>query len=382
MNIFLRMRPQKLLILGGYGNAGLAIARLLAKVGDLQIVLAGRRIQCAANAARQMDAEFGTDRFSGLEVNAANRDSLLAAFRQVDLVIVAASTIEHTKVVAEAALEAGIDYLDVQISVKAKHQALESLRERIRTAELCFITDGGFRPGIPAAMVRYAARQMPGLESAAVASAFQVNWRDRAFSSSSAVEFTDELKSFSPRVLKDGVWQSASLRAYPQVDFGPPFGIKYCAPMFMEEFRELPDLIPTLRNTGFYSSGLGGFVDYILIPLAFGLLALSPEGSRHWIGRLMEWGLKHTTHPPYGAVLQMDARGPKCALRMTVSHADAYLVTAAPTVACLLQYFDGSLRKPGLWKQATLVEPVQFFDDLTRLGLDVKVQAMDAPQPM
>jgi len=375
------MRPQtKLLILGGYGNAGLAIARLLAKVGKAPIVLAGRSIQRALDAAKQLDAEFGTDRFSGLEVNAANRESLVAAFRQVDWVIVAASTIEHTQVVAEAALEAGVDYLDVQISVRAKHVALERLRERIRSHGRCFITDGGFRPGIPAAMVRYAACKMAGLESARVASAFQVNWRNRAFSASSAAEFADELTSFSTRILKDGVWQSARPGAYQRLDFGPPFGPKYCAPMFMEEFRDLPEMIPTLRHTGFYTSGFGGVVDYLLIPLAFGLLALWPDRSRRWIGQLMQWGLQHTTRAPYGAVLQMDAQGSQGALRMTVSHADAYLVTAAPAAACLLQCLDGSLRKPGLWKQATLVEPVQFFDDLARLGLEVKVQTMDAPQ--
>ena len=375
--IFLRMSQQKLLILGGYGNAGLALARLLAEVGELQIVLAGRSIQRAMDAAERLDAEFGTDRFSGLDVNAASRESLLAAFKQVDLVIVAASTIAHTKVVAEAALEAGIDYLDVQISVKAKHDALEPLRERLRASGRCFITDGGFRPGIPAAMVRYAAHQIEGLESAAVASAFQVDWQDRAFSASSAAEFVDELKSFSTRILKDGVWQSASLGAYQQVDFGSPFGVKYCAPMFMEEFRDLPDMIPTLKDTGFYSSGLGGIVDYAIIPLAFGLLALSPEGSRNLIARLMEWGLKHTTRPPYGAVLQMNAHGQGRSLRMKVSHTDAYVVTAAPAVACLIQYFDGTIRKPGLWKQATLVEPVRFFDDLARLELQIKVEPGD-----
>ncbi len=60
---------------------------------------------------------------------------------------------------------------------------------------------------------------------------------------------------------------------------------------------------------------------------------------------------------------------------LEVSHTDAYVVTAAPAVACLFQYFGGTIRKPGLWKQATLVEPVQFFDDLARLGLQVKLES-------
>ena len=58
---------------------------------------------------------------------------------------------------------------------------------------------------------------------------------------------------------------------------------------------------------------------------------------------------------------------------MTVSHDDPYILTAAPAVACLLQVFDGAIRKPGLWRQATLVEPVRFFTDLATLGVHVSV---------
>ena len=375
------MKRQKVLILGGYGNAGLAIARLLAQTGDIPIILAGRSVQRAVAAATRFNAEFGIGLVSAMEADAAQRASLMAAFKLVDIVIVASSTIEHTKLVAETALEAGIDYFDVQIAAKAKHEALEPLRERICAAGRCFITDGGFRPGIPAAMVRYAACKISGLESAPIASAFQVDWRDRKYSSSSAAEFADELKTFSPLVLNDGVWKSAKHWEYQRFDFGIPFGIKYCVPMLMEELRELPEMIPTLKETGFYSSGFGGIMDYLITPLAFGLLAVSPQGSRSLIAYVMEWGLKHTTYPPFGAVLQMNARGQGQTLRMTVSHDDAYAMTAAPAAACLFQYIDGKIRKPGLWRQATLVEPVRFFADLSRLGIQIKVEAGDVSHP-
>ena len=367
-----------ILILGGYGNAGLVIARLLAAQTTYRIILAGRNGERARRVAEQINLEFNTDRVSGMEVDAASQESLLNAFQLVEIVVVAASTINCTSTVAEAALEAGINYFDIQIAVKAKHEALESLRQRIVQSGRCFITDGGYRPGIPAAMVRYAACQIPGLESAPVASTFQVNWKERQFAGSSAAEFADELKSFSLLAFEDGQWKTGSMREFKQVDFGAPFGVKYCMPMFIEEFRPLPELIPSLKETGFFSSGFGGIVDYVFIPLSFGLLTLFPKQSRNWIARLMEWGLKHTTRPPYGAVLRMEAQGQGRALVMTVSHGDPYFLTAAPAVACLLQYFDGTIRNPGLWRQGTLVEPVRFFADLTNLGVSVSVTSLSS----
>lgn len=366
------MTSKSILILGGYGNAGLAIARLLASQTNVGIILAGRNGTQAQRAAEQLNAEFQTDYVSGLHVNAASHESLVEAFKQVDMVVVASSTIEFTSIVAQSALEAGIDYFDIQISVAAKRQALDALREQILNSGRCFITDGGYRPGIPAAMVRYAATQIPELESAPVASVFQVNWKDREFASSSAAEFVDELKSLNSLVLKNGAWQPGKMSEMQEVDFGKPFGSKYCMPMFMEEFRPLPEFIPSLKETGFYSAGFGGVVDYLIVPLAFILLAIAPNRSRRLIARMVEWSLKHTTRPPYGATLQMKAQGAERSLVMTIFHEDSYVLTAAPAVACLLQYLDGSLQKPGLWRQATLVEPVRFFEDLARFGVQVK----------
>lgn len=150
-------------------------------------------------------------------------------------------------------------------------------------------------------MVRYAASQIPGLESAPVASFFQVNWKERQFAAASA-EFV---------------------------------------------------------------------MDSVIIPTILGLLAAFPNRSEKVVASLLEWGLKHTTRPPYGAVLSMNAQGAGRSLSMTVAHADSYYITAAPTAACLLQYFDGAFTQPGLWRQGTLVEPVRFFDDLARMGVKV-----------
>jgi saccharopine dehydrogenase (NAD+, L-lysine-forming) len=48
-------------------------------------------------------------------------------------------------------------------------------------------------------------------------------------------------------------------------------------------------------------------------------------------------------------------------IHMRLTDSDAYVLTAVPVVACLLQYLNGSIESSGLWFQANLVEPIHFF---------------------
>jgi saccharopine dehydrogenase (NAD+, L-lysine-forming) len=96
------------------------------------------------------------------------------------------------------------------------------------------------------------------------------------------------------------------------------------------------------------------------------------------MGRLMRWGLNAFSKPPYGTLLKAEAQGAKdgraCTLDITLYHEDGYVFTAVPVVACLLQYLDGSIKKPGLWTQANLVEPDRLMRDMQRMGIEVKIQ--------
>lgn len=365
----------KVLILGGYGNTGLLIAKLLLQESNAHIGLAARNLTRIQQAANRLNHDYQTDRVFSQQLDAADLDSLTAAFEGVTIVVVASSTIDYTQNVLEAALNANADYLDVQLSSPVKLTALNARRNEIEARNRCVITDGGFHPGVPAAMVRYAATQLDTLSVANISAAFQLNWEKLNFSDATIVEFVDELTQFNPTVLSQQQWTQVPMGKTLEFDFGEPFGKRYCLPMFLEELRSLPETIPSLNEMGFYISGFNWVTDNLIIPITFTGLKVFPQKAKKPMGRFFAWGLKQFSHPPFGAVIQLQAKGIRaqqsCDISIRLTHDDAYVLTAVPAVACLLQYLNGDIRKPGLWFQANLVEPIKFFDQISRLGVSV-----------
>ena len=69
----------------------------------------------------------------------------------------------------------------------------------------------------------------------------------------------------------------------------------------------------------------------------------------------------------------LDAAFAAVDLVVVASSTLTYVRTAAAAAACLLQYLDGSIRRPGLSLQALAVEPGRFLTDLQKLGATVSV---------
>jgi saccharopine dehydrogenase-like NADP-dependent oxidoreductase len=374
------MNNKPLLILGGYGITGRLIARLLLQETDLRLILAGRNIRKSEDAAAELNSIYAGYRVAGACADASDPASLRQVFQGVDLVVVASSTAKYARGVAAAALEIGIDYLDIQYSTQ-KIAVLQSMQKEIEAAGRCFITDGGFHPGLPALLVRYAARRLDVLEKAVVGSVIKEDWRSLSLADGTLIELLEEINDFVPLVYKEGRWKKSGMYGMldtRSMDFGRQFGVQYCVPMFLEEMRLLPESIPSLKETGFFVGGFNWFVDWLVLPLAMIGVKMWPRTALKPMGRLMRWGLNAFSKLPYGTLLKAEAQGAKdgraCMLDLTLYHEDGYVFTAVPVVACLLQYLDGSIKKPGLWTQANLVEPDRLMRDMQRMGIEVKIQ--------
>lgn len=364
-----------ILILGGYGNAGRRIADLLALHTGARLVIAGRNLLKAQSLAEKLNFKLEANRVTAIQADATDLASLAAAFAGCDLVLVASSTIKQTELVAEAAIDAGADYFDLQLSSPEKLQVLERLRGQIERAGRCFVTDGGFHPGMPAALIRYAAQHIEQLETANVASLIRIDWGALDLTEETILEFIAEMRNYRALALQEGKWRKARFNFYRPFDFGPPFGRVQTVPMYLPELHDLPSSMPALRECGFYVSGFNWFVDFLVLPAGMLLLKLFPRAAQRLVARWMYGGLRRFSKPPYATSLLLEAGGTtrtqRRTLRLQVSHNDAYVLTAVPVVACVQQLLDGSRRQPGLWLQGELVEPSRFMHDLVHLGLRV-----------
>jgi saccharopine dehydrogenase (NAD+, L-lysine-forming) len=94
-----------------------------------------------------------------------------------------------------------------------------------------------------------------------------------------------------------------------------------------------------------------------------------------FLARLFIWGMSTFSRPPFGIVFKLEAEGEKDgtdhSLQVTVCHQDGYMLTAIPTAACLLQYLDGFIARPGLWLMAHAVDPGRLLADMHRMGATI-----------
>lgn len=359
----------KILILGGTGQTGRLIARHLLEYSEAGVTIGTRFPDKAKALVNELNHDYPGGRVSAIYADASDAESLPEAFRGHSLVVVAAPITDCLKNVVQAALQAGIDYLDVQLSTK-KFAYLQSRKEEIERAGKTFITEAGFHPGLPSALVRYAAAHMDSIESAITAGYLNMG-KDLPYT-----EAVDELielfKEYPGQVYKNGEWTKTSSYDIRKIDFRRDIGMKRCYSMFFEELRALPEIYPSLKEVGFYISESHWVTDWVIMPITWIWLKIRPNAVRP-IGKLYWWGMGTFHKPPYRVELLVKASGLKdgktIKTHMSVSHPDGYELTAIPVAAALLQYLDGTARKPGLWMMGHLVEPDRLIKDMEKMGV-------------
>jgi len=356
-----------ILILGGYGYTGQSLARHLLAQTEAKIIIAGRNIE----KAQALSDQLNDSRVSTSYADAAEPATMMTALRNVDLLLVAAPTTQHTKKVVRAVIDSKVDYLDVQYSSK-KIEILKAITPEIIKNDLCFVTEAGYHPGLPSAMVRYAAAQMDEIHSALTAGYLNMG---KSLPYSEAVdELMEGFKDYQAQVYKYGAWTSPKKWDMRKFDFGDEIGKRTCYSMYFEELGDLPEIYPSLKETGFYISGSNWLTDIVITPIVMLGLKIAPMKLMTPLGKLMWWGMQQSP-PPHLVALKVESTGMKnnqqVQMRVRIEHPDGYELTAIPVVAYLKQYLDGSARHPGLHMMGHIAEPIRLLEDMQNMGIQI-----------
>ena len=368
---------KKILLAGGYGNAGYQVAHyLLNENPAISLTIAGRDYQKALNACERLSDIKTSARLKALQLDLSDGEALRRILVDYDLLLVASSTIQYTDIVIQACLESNTDYYDIQISSTFKQNALNQYRDQIKNNGRCFITDGGFHPGILSTLIRHAGIKFDMLTDAHVYVGLRVDWHNLLIGRGTRQEFVEEMKDYSTRVMLGGKWKKASFWKTYSFDFGKDIGKCACVPMYFDELEPLKEYIPELENAAVYITGFNVVTDFIVLPVVWAGMKVLPVSCYDILSRFFWWSLKYCK-PPYLVKIVLKAKGilkdKKSEYTMTLREEDSYKMTAIPVVATLLQYLDEDIIKPGVHFQANLVQTDRFFRDMERMGIITEV---------
>ena len=110
-----KMESRSMMILGGYGSAGIRISRLILQETDINLILAGHNYPKAQNAASLLNTEFVGNRVHSMQVDACDSEALRNAFKCCDTVIsyVPITALGIGGGVVQAAFDAGINFIQL-----------------------------------------------------------------------------------------------------------------------------------------------------------------------------------------------------------------------------------------------------------------------------
>ena len=363
---------EQVAILGGSGIVGKEIARLLLRRDDLGITLMGRTEQKLLETAASL---AGENRVQVRAVDATKREELAGALADCDLVVVAAPLLDQIEAVADAALASRTNWLDCLVDTASRSAIFGRLGPQFAEAGLRLISGAGIHPGIAAPLIRYATDRNPALTTAEVGVLFCLDWAKFPVTEATAREMVVEFTNMRCTAWVDGQYQSYSWidkRAVRKIDFGHPFGVRFCAAMELDEIVGLPTRCPKVRNARMSISGFTPLFDYLAMPLGITMAKLSRRLVAP-VGKFWLRTLKRSSKPPFGTVVRLEASGPDQAeVQLTLRHGDAYWLTSAAATATAYQLIDSVIDRPGFSPAGLAVDPEVFLADLEAFGTAVE----------
>jgi len=224
-----------ILVLGGSGNTGSKIAKIINEHSDSKVIVAGRN----KSKLEKVGLEY---------IILDTRFDITEHLEGIDILVVASTSIDHAQRlnIIDSAIKANCDYIDITASFQDKLEYLKSI-----THSKLLVTDAGAWPGTPLALIKYAASighftkvNFFGLFS-------KPGWEDEVTEETllECEQVTDEY-SGKPSVYKNHQWINSNEIESIYTNFQQ--GRFLCHPAFLEEMLLVPRMFPEIE-CGLYS---------------------------------------------------------------------------------------------------------------------------------
>jgi len=363
---------RRVMVLGGYGGTGREVARLLHRMTDAEIVVAGRSEEKARALAAELNAGAPTTRASGIGVDATDPAAVARAFESKDLVVVLTATPALAPAFVDAALKSGADLLDCHFQ-DSVHAGLVGRAGEAERAGRRLVFQAGFHPGLIAPLARAAASRLDRAERVTVAIAMY----GQPDAPHALREIVDLMQDFHAELHEAGAWRPAGYRDARTFDFGEGFGAKTCMPLSLPEMRALPGALG-LSSLGVYIAGWNWLTDWFVSPLVIVSGMVKKGLGRGFLSWLFYWSLRLFDRQQ-GVVLLAEAEGVKSGApgRARVVARDRvhpYHFTAVGIVAAALQVLESPPGPAGIHLAGELLDPGRALADLARMGVAIEAE--------
>lgn len=255
---------KKIGILGGYGKVGVVATRHLAKLDDIEMLVAGRNEEAALTAAIELESAYGNNNgksFQGIGVDVHEPESLSAFCSQCDVVLnCTGPTALIGDVVARAAICNGAHFVDPGGYDYVLDQ-LADLRNEIEEKRLSVCFAAGIVPGISASLPMVAAADFTRIDSLDCYFAGEDTW-----SYGSAFDMTcgmNELSQLGPCMISKGTEKKLPLsrRVIHFPTLPTPMGSSMAQPFYTKEFKRVAQSVGGKEARCFWvNTGLAFFL--------------------------------------------------------------------------------------------------------------------------
>lgn len=335
----MRHGNKSVLILGGYGAAGKAIATHLGQRIEGKIVLAGRSLEKGCKRVEQLDREAGvTGRFSARSIDVADAVQVRQCSHEQDVVVVACDlSVSAIESLIKGCITNRADYIDITPN-PCKRGVFQGMRPLIETSDSRFVLDAGADPGLPGWLARWLCQASPGtvkdIKMYGRYRSTDIGWGGVA----------DILSAADCQGWKyNGGWTQSRFWDVRFRRFEGGLGSSLCVPVFLDELQALPQEL-SLERFSFYHAGLNPVTDVLMTFERTGMLGCFSFNSRQ---RALYSTVQRFTNEPFGLALTAESRGDRALRRVSIGHHDLYRATAIPAAILCESLVEGSGMRPG-----------------------------------